>query len=151
MNLNTFSFLFVVGTINIIRYNLDSGNREEMLDDAQQYSPLVVSADGGARVFYWVNFASSRYEIMRTTYNKETSSLNINYTQPVAIAQDILHLYVLARSRNTVDKYKEKTFEKVPAIAETERKEEIIILYGKKLLLAYSKIDEDIHVTGSVN
>ena len=125
----------MVGTINIIRYNLDSGNSEKMLDDSQQHSPLVVSADGDARVFYWVNFVSGRYEIMKTTYNNETSSLNISYTQTPALAQDLLHLYVLNKSRNAVDKYKKTTLEKVQSIAVTAGTEEIIVIYGKKSLL----------------
>ena len=122
----------MVNAREIIRYNLDTGNSENMLDDAQ-HAPQVVSADADARVLYWANFTSSRYEIMKTTYNKETSYLNIYYAQPVALAQDLLHLYVLDRSRNVVDKYKKTTLEKVLNISVTDGTEEIIIIYGMNL------------------
>ena len=123
-----FRNLFIVQSNNIERYNLETSILDEMLESGR--FPQDVSADTVATAIYWVNYNDSHHVVMKTSYMKETTSLNIVFTSELSITQDILYIYVLVRDINTIHKYKKTTLEKVDSIPVSTGTREIIIVYG---------------------
>ena len=123
-------YLFIVRSNNIDRYNLETGMLDQMLESGN--FPQGVSADTVGNAIYWINFnlSNSNNVVMKTSYIKETISLNISFTSELSITQDMLHIYVLVQDTNTIHKYKKTTLEKVDSIPVTSGTKEIIVVYG---------------------
>ncbi len=100
-------------------------------------SPQALSVDQDNKVVYWDNFGISpdKHNLTRSYWETEqTQALNISYDGEIDLAQDYMHLYVLDKDNNRIDKYNKRTLDKVDVFNTNDGPREIIIAFGKYAL-----------------
>jgi hypothetical protein len=80
---------------------------------------------------------------MRTSWQTEqTQALNISYDGEISLAQGYMHLYVLDKDNNTIDKYNKRTWERVDVSNTNDAPQKLIVAFGKyiAILLKFVRI-----------
>jgi hypothetical protein len=86
---------------------------------------------------YWDNFivSTGKYNLTRSSYTGQTVPLNISYDAEIDLAQDYMHLYVLDKENNRIDKYSKRTWEKINYFNINDGSRRLIVAFGEYLLL----------------
>ena len=109
--------------------------REARFDGSAQ----ALSVDQHNEVVYWVNFGPSAEtrNLMRSYYTGQTEALNISYDGEIDLAQDYMHLYVLDKENNKIDKYNKRTWEKTGVFYTKNGPQRLIVAFGEYLHTCY--------------
>ena len=103
--------------------------REARFDGSAQ----DLSVDQDNEVVYWANFGSSAEtrNLMRSYYTGQTEALNISYDGEIDLAQGYMHLYVLDKENNRIDKYNKETWKKIDTFYTEDEPKELLIAFGE--------------------
>ena len=107
------------------------GTREANFDGSAQ----VLSVDEDNEVVYWDNFDDSTgtHNLMKSYYTGQTQALNISYDGEIDLAQDFMHLYVLDKENNRIDKYNKRTWNKTDVLYTKDEPTRLIVAFGEYL------------------
>ena len=99
-------------------------------------SAQALSVDQDNEVVYWVDFVDStdKHYLMRSSYTGQTVPLNISYDGEIDLAQDYMHLYVLDKENNRIDKYNKRIWVKIN-VFNIDGPQRLIVAFGEYLLL----------------
>jgi hypothetical protein len=86
---------------------------------------------------YWDNFivSTGKYNLTRSSYAGLTVPLNISYDAEIDLAQDYMHLYVLDKENNRIDKYNKRTWVKINYFNINDGSRRLIVAFGEYLPL----------------
>ncbi|CAB4021859.1 von Willebrand factor-like, partial [Paramuricea clavata] len=108
----TSGYLYIARSANppIIRFNPQDGSTMEF---SYAGSALSISVDEYNNVIYWTNYIgnTNTHEIMKTSYSGVTTQLNITYSEPLELSNNVLNLYVLDKDSMHVDIYLKTSLE----------------------------------------
>ena len=96
-------------------------------------SAQALSVDEHYKVVYWSNFDGSpgTHNLMRTFWETgQTKPLNISYDGDIDLAQDYMHLYVLDKDNDRIDKYHKRTWRKVDVLYTNDGPVNLIVAFG---------------------
>ena len=131
----TFSLLIIAKSSNppIVLFNIVSSAVQEIdfVGSAQ-----ALSVDQDYKAVYWSNFDDSTdtHNLMRTYWETDqTKPLNISYDGEVDLAQDYMHLYVLDKDNNRIDKFNKRTWTKVDVLSTINGPVNLIVAFGRYL------------------
>lgn len=73
-----------------------------------------ISVDASNNVFYWANYDANakNYKVIRTSYNGESTSLNITYSGEIELTSDVFNFYVYDKRNARIDIYSKRTLER---------------------------------------
>ncbi len=95
--------------------------------------------DQDDKVVYWDNFniSTEKHNLMRTSWQTEqTQALNISYDGEISLAQGYVHLNVLDKDNNRIDKYNKRTWEKVDVSNTNDGPQKLIVAFGKYIAIS---------------
>ena len=96
-----------------------------------------MSVDQDYNVVYWDNFDANtdKHNLTRTSWEtQETEALDVSYDGEIDLAQDYMHLYVLDKDNNRIDKYNKGTWAMVDSFSTLDEPLKIIVAFGRHLL-----------------
>ena len=129
------SYLYIARSRDppIIRFNPQDGSTMEF---SYAGSAQSISVDEYNSVIYWTNFIGNTdtHEIMKTSYSDVTTQLNISYSEPLELANNVFNLYVLDKDSMHVDIYLKTSLEHLGNITLNNTIADIVIGHGKFLL-----------------
>ncbi|CAB4012521.1 fibropellin-1-like isoform X1, partial [Paramuricea clavata] len=114
----------------IVRLDIISFETQEINFDG---SAQALSVDQDNEVVYWVNFVVStdKHYLMRSSYTGETVPLNVSYDGEIDLAQDYMHLYVLDKENDRIDKYNKRTWVEINVFNINDGPQRLIIAFGE--------------------
>ncbi|CAB4017559.1 extracellular matrix A-like isoform X2, partial [Paramuricea clavata] len=112
----------------IVRLDITSFETQRINFDG---SAQALSFDQDNEVVYWVNFVVSteKYNLTRSSYTGQTVALNISYDGEIDLAQDYMHLYVLDKENNRIDKYNKRTWVKINVFNINDGPQRLIVAF----------------------
>jgi hypothetical protein len=141
-NLSSFhSYLYIAraDVPPIIRYN-PSDESVVQFNYNGSAAAQSISVDEHSNCIYWASYRSNtgEYEVFKTSYQGDTTQLNIVYPEMIKVETDELNLYVLDVSSMRIDIYLKSSLTRTRNITLDVAIQDLVIGYGESVNVLFN-------------